>query len=181
MGFEFLSTNITGLYLVNNLIFHDSRGFFIKTFHFEKFKEKGIDFVPKESYFSVSHKDVIRGMHFQIPPFEHYKMTTVIKGEILDVVLDLRKNSTTFGNYFKVMMTDSHLQTILIPPGCAHGFLSLQNESIISYSTTTTYSPEHDLGIHFNSFGFEWPVKEPILSSRDQSFPRFNDFNTPFV
>jgi dTDP-4-dehydrorhamnose 3,5-epimerase/CDP-3, 6-dideoxy-D-glycero-D-glycero-4-hexulose-5-epimerase len=119
-------------------------------------------------------------MHFQIPPEDHIKIVYVIAGEVLDVCLDLRSNSQSFGEFFSLKLSGEDSSYLYIPKGIAHGFASLQNDTVIHYIQTSCYSQSYDCGIKYDSFGFDWPVKNPILSDRDRAFPKFNDWNTPF-
>jgi dTDP-4-dehydrorhamnose 3,5-epimerase/CDP-3, 6-dideoxy-D-glycero-D-glycero-4-hexulose-5-epimerase len=135
----------------------------------------------KENYYSISGKNVIRGMHFQIPPFEHVKVVYLNQGKIFDVVLDLRKDSTTFGQYYSIIISFDNPIMIYIPVGCAHGFLSLEDNSIVSYLQTSSYNKESDTGIRWDSFGMNWNAIDPIISERDKSFQRFDDFQSPFL
>lgn len=160
--------------------FDDARGSFIKTFHDSTLQEKGIDFTLKESYFSHSHKDVIRGMHFQTPPHHHAKIVFCPRGAILDVIVDLRKDSPTYRQYYAHELSAANHLAYYIPEGFAHGFKSLQNGSITYYLVSSEYSKEHDTGILYNSFGFDWGVENPIISERDLSFPGLREFQTSF-
>ena len=119
-------------------------------------------------------------MHLQLPPHEHIKLVYVTHGEILDVILDLRKNSNTFGEYLTIPIT-SYSNSLYIPKGCAHGFLTVSEEATVVYNVSTVYNPQADTGIKWDSFGFDWfGVRDPILSERDHNFVNFKDFNSPF-
>jgi len=174
-------TNIIGLKILEPRIFEDARGKFIKTFTDEFIKEQGLDIDIKETYYSISHKDVIRGMHFQTPPYGHTKIVYVPHGKIIDVVLDLRKNSLTYEKYFSLELSSENAKILIIPKGLAHGFKSLQDNTNVTYMQTTTYAPNNDEGIKFDSFGFDWKCKNPKLSDRDLSFQSLDEFKTPFV
>jgi dTDP-4-dehydrorhamnose 3,5-epimerase len=173
-------TFITGLKLIHLNEFKDQRGSFIKVFSEGIFLENNLETAFKESYYSISAKNVIRGMHFQVPPAEHIKLLYLNSGRVLDVILDLRKASVTFGQYFSVELTVSNPVLVYIPFGCAHGFLSLENQTMVTYLQTSCYQSEFDKGIHFDSFDFNWPVKNPIISERDKTFSPFNNFKSPF-
>ena len=175
-----ISTNIKDLCILENLIIEDERGYFHKPFNFDVFRENGLDADFQEFYYSVSKKGVVRGMHFQIPPCDHTKLVYVSKGKILDVVLDIRKKSNTFGKYFSIEITETEGKYLYIPQGCAHGFLSLEDDTIVNYAQTTGYSKECDKGILYNSFGFDWSVENEIISERDKSFPELFEFKSPF-
>ena len=121
-------------------------------------------------------------MHFQIPPHDHAKVVYVVSGKILDVILDLRKESSTYGQYFSVQLSAVDPSFLYIPSGMAHGFLSLEDNSKVLYMQTTTYSSECDKGILWNSFGVKWPLlaQDAIISQRDLAHPPFADFTSPF-
>lgn len=172
-------TELPGVYVLQPDVFEDHRGHFVKTYHEELFRARGIEFAPKEEFFSVSRRNVLRGMHFQHPPAAHDKLVYCPAGRVLDVVLDLRSASTGV-RCLSRELSAANRQMLFIPTGCAHGFLALEDHSVMVYQTSTVHSPTHDAGILWNSFGFEWPVKNPILSERDQKFPAWRDFQTPF-
>lgn len=158
----------------------DVRGSFTKAFHEGSLREKGIDFSLRESYFSLSGRDVIRGMHFQTPPHQHAKIVFCPVGEILDVVLDLRASSPTYGQHFsQVLSAENHL-ALYIPEGCAHGFRALTEGAMTFYLVSSVYSPAHDTGIRWDSFGFDWGVDAPLMSDRDKGFMGLAEFHSPF-
>jgi dTDP-4-dehydrorhamnose 3,5-epimerase len=172
-------TEIPDVLLLDNFVHIDDRGEFIKAFSNDFFGSTGLSFLPRELYYSISKKNVIRGMHFQIPPKEHAKLFFVIKGAILDVVLDLRKSSPMFGKCTSFYLAEGK-SSIYIPSGCAHGFKSLHDDTVVFYSQTSCYSKEHDAGILWNSFEFDWKIEEPIISERDKSFASFNNYESKF-
>lgn len=178
---KIIDTPIQGLKILEPKVFEDIRGQFVKTFTDEFFKLQGLDINIKETYYSISHKNVIRGMHFQKPPDEHIKLVYVPQGEIIDVVLDIRKNSPSYGKFFEIKLSAENNKVLIIPKGLAHGFKSLKNNTNVTYMQTSCYSPNNDKGINYNSFGFDWKCSNPKLSDRDLSFPSLNDFITPFV
>ena len=178
---EFVKTEIEGLYLIKPRILGDSRGKFVKTFHADSFKEYGLKYDFKESYYSTSQKNVLRGMHFQTPPKDHEKMVYVTHGAILDVVVDIRKGSVTYGKHVSQTLTAKNGYIFYIPRGCAHGFLSLEDDSNVTYMQTSMYAPNNDGGINPQSIGFDWGIDNPITSDRDLTFDNLEDFNTPFV
>jgi len=178
---KIIDTHIEGLKILEPRIFEDSRGKFIKTFNNNFFKENNLNIEIKETYYSLSHKDVIRGMHFQTPPYEHIKLVYVSTGKIIDVVLDIRKSSPTFGKYFKAELSCANGKVLIIPKGLAHGFKSLENNTNVTYLQTTCYAPNNDSGIKYDSFGFDWDCETPQLSHRDLSFQTLDEFQTPFV
>ena len=159
---------------------HDARGTFVKAFHETTFKQAGIEFTLRESYFSFSKKDVIRGMHFQLPPQQHSKVVFCPQGAILDVVLDLRKNSPTYMQFFTHELSEHNHKACYIPEGFAHGFKSLTENALTYYLVSSEYSQPHDTGIRYDSIGLDWQVENPIISARDLSFGRMEDFDSPF-
>jgi dTDP-4-dehydrorhamnose 3,5-epimerase len=176
---ELIELDLPGVYLIKQRNFSDLRGNFVKTFHRTTFLEYGLCGDFKESFFSESKKNVIRGMHFQVPPADHHKLVTIYAGSILDVIVDLRSGEN-FGKYISVELSREDATAIYIPKGCAHGFLSLTEGSVVNYMTSTEHSPENDRGIRFDSFGFNWPVDNPIMSDRDQAFPGIEEFKGVF-
>ncbi len=174
------ATPFEGLYILETNNFTDNRGSFQKLFNADWFTAEGLDTDFKEFYYSVSHRNVIRGMHFQLPPHQHAKLVYVSKGNIVDVVLDLRKNSSTFGKYFNVTLNDTDARYLYIPVGFAHGFMALDDNTIVNYAQTSCYNKDADAGIAFNSFGFDWNIEQPIISDRDAGFVPFEDFKTVF-
>ena len=177
---EIIQTKLAGVYVLKFLHFKDERGGFVKTFHAGTFKENGLDTDFRESYFSTSEKNVIRGMHFQLPPHEHSKLVYVTHGKVLDVVLDIRKDSATFGDYITVELSNGENNAIYISKGLAHGFCVPEDNATMVYMTSTVYNKDFDAGIKWDSFGFDWPVKNPLISERDRSFVSFKDFESPF-
>ena len=175
-----LPTGFDGLFVLQPKITEDRRGCFVKTYHDGLFQELGIPFAPREQFFSVSARDVLRGMHFQLSPMAHSKLVYCIAGRVLDVVLDLRRACASHGQAFARELSAAHREMLFIPAGFAHGFLALEDGSTMVYQTSTVHSPPHDSGILWNSFGFRWPVSHPILSERDGRFPAWNDFASSF-
>jgi dTDP-4-dehydrorhamnose 3,5-epimerase len=160
--------------------FLDDRGSFIKTFHNTTLQEAGINFQLKESYFSFSNKDVIRGMHFQLPPHQHAKIVFCPYGAILDVIIDLRRSSPTYGKYYARELSRENHKAYYIPEGFAHGFKALTDDAMTYYLVTSEYSKEEDTGIRYDSFGFDWQLEQPVISQRDLCFPTLAEFSSPF-
>jgi dTDP-4-dehydrorhamnose 3,5-epimerase/CDP-3, 6-dideoxy-D-glycero-D-glycero-4-hexulose-5-epimerase len=177
---KIIDTGFEGLYLLEGNVFEDLRGLFLKTFNQSVFSDLGLETNYKERYYSKSHKNVIRGMHFQIPPFDHIKIVNVLQGSILDVVVDLRKKSPTYKTYFSIELNDNNGRFLYIPKGFAHGFKALTDNAIVEYNQTTEYSKECDCGIRWDSFGFDWQVSNPVISERDSNFQSLNDYSSPF-
>ena len=178
---EFQELDLPGCYLIYPDVFTDERGLFVKIYQQELFREKGGETTFSEQYFTYSHNGVLRGLHFQLPPHEHIKLVTCLTGSVMDVVVDLREGSPTFGQWRSCDLNDQNRGVLLIPKGFAHGFYVLSQGALMLYNVSTVYNANSDSGIRWNSLGIEWPLdSDPILSQRDQSFPLFQDFNSPF-
>jgi len=179
---QFKNTPFNQLLVIEPFRHIDLRGEFVKTYHAEQFQHAGLRFELREEFFSVSKKDVLRGMHFQTPPFEHQKCIYCTQGNILDVVLDLRKNEPTYGKCFSIELSALNRLMLWIPIGFAHGFLSLTEESCVIYKTDREHAPSNDMGIRWNSFGFDWQVDAHLLklSARDLQLPPFDSLQFPF-
>lgn len=173
-------TTLPGLKLIQPRIFTDVRGIFVKTFHADLFEHLGMEFQPREEFFSVSHRNVVRGMHFQLPPAAHSKLVYCVAGRVLDVVVDLRLASVTFGRCTSRELSAENREMFFMPVGFAHGFASLEDGSVMVYQTNTVHAPECDAGILWNSFGFDWGVADPVINERDRKFPTLQDFVSPF-
>ena len=158
-------TKLKGLKIITNKIYKDSRGYFKEDFKQALFKGSKFIF----SCTSRSKKNVLRGLHMQTKK-KQGKFVSVLKGSILDVVVDLRKNSKTFGKHFKIELTEKNGKSIFIPPGFAHGFLARDKENIVHYYNTNYRSSGHEIGIKWNdkSLNIKWPIKNPILSKKDR-------------
>lgn len=178
--FEFIKTPIDKVFELTLPCFEDDRGSFTKVFQDSTCRNSGIDFKIKESYYSLSKKDVIRGMHFQLPPFQHHKIVFCPQGSILDVVVDLRKTSATYGQYFSAILSAANHKGLFLPEGCAHGFKSLAEDTLTIYLVSSEYQEDADAGILWNSFGLDWECSDPVISERDQFFQPLSDFHTPF-
>lgn len=174
------NTDIQGLYYITPNVFRDRRGVFIKSFNSDIFQDNGINIDIKEVYYSISSKNVIRGMHFQSPPHAHSKLVYVPRGAMIDVVLDIRADSPTYGKYLTFEVNEENNAVILIPEGCIHGLLSLRDDSLLLFHQSSNYAPEHDKGIEYNSFGFSWPDDNPIISDRNIALSDFSDY-TPVL
>lgn len=178
---QFNPIQLKGAFLIDMPAFYDERGSFIKTFHDTTLRDNGINFELKESYFSFSKKDVIRGMHFQLPPHQHSKIVFCPKGAIMDVIVDLRKESATYGQYYAHELSEANHKAYFIPEGFAHGFKALTDDAITYYLVSSEYHKDSDTGILYNSFGYNWGLENPIISARDLSFVKLEDFESGFV
>ena len=173
-------TPIEGLLILQTENFRDNRGAFQKLFSYDFFVEHGLATDFKEFYYSLNCKNVVRGMHFQTPPVQHVKMVYVSHGRIRDAVVDLRKHSATYGRTFTIELDAEQGRYMYIPVGLAHGYVSLEDDTIVNYAQTSCYDREHDCGIDSMSVGIDWGVDEPIRSGRDLTFPKLEDYNSPF-
>lgn len=174
---------LPGVKILRPFVFEDARGNFVKPFHEGQLASHGIAINVREEFFSTSGAGVIRGMHFQVPPHAHNKLVYCISGKVIDVLLDLRKDSPTHGQStsFELSATNRHI--VFIPIGFAHGFISVEENACLVYKTDAVHAPDSDRGILWNSFGFGWPLAEgyePPISARDQGHPSFADFDSPF-
>lgn len=177
---EIIPTPLTGLVVLRPKVFLDARGAFLKTFHAGQFRDLGLEFQPAEVFCNVSHRGVIRGLHFQLPPATQARLVTCLSGRLLDVMLDLRRDSATYGQVFSRELDDASREMIFIPAGFAHGFQALTDNTVMLYHANPVHSPAHDTGLRWDSFGFNWPLAEPVVSGRDLAFPAFAEFNSPF-
>ncbi len=171
---------LAGAFIITLPASEDVRGTFVKAYGETVFRNAGIDFTLRESYFSFSKKDVIRGMHFQLPPHQHSKIVYCPVGAILDVIVDLRKDSSTYHQYYAHELSANNHKAVFIPEGFAHGFKSLTDNSLTCYLVSSEYNKTHDTGIRYDSIGFDWDVKEPVLSERDLSFVGMGEFGGGF-
>ena len=174
---------IEGLLLIKPRIFEDDRGFFYESFNETKYKEiLGAEIQFVQDNISVSKKNVLRGLHFQKPPFAQGKLVTVLRGSVMDVAVDLRKESKTYGQYQLVELSENNKLQFWIPAGFAHGFCSLEDDTIFSYKCTNYYSPQHEETIMWNDpdLAIDWKIINPIVSDKDKIGKYFNTFDSPF-
>jgi len=175
-------TEIPGLLVVQPDVFADSRGFFFESYNKKKYEKVGIldDFV--QDNISKSKKGTVRGLHYQVGDKAQGKLCQVIEGEVLDVAVDIRFNSPTFGRYFSLNLNSETKSQLWIPAGFAHGFSVLSNEAIFSYKCTNYYSKAHERAILFNDqdLKIDWKIKEPIVSEKDLSAANFKNIEKDF-
>lgn len=162
-------------------VFNDERGSFVKTFHNEVFSRHEMETKFKEQYYSISEKNVIRGLHFQVPPEDHSKLVYCPLGKVIDIVVDLRKGSPTYGEFDTFTLSSDQKNSIYIPKGFAHGFGTLSDKAILVYNVSTVYSPSCDSGILWSSLDIQWKIENPIVSKRDNEFISMKDFQSPFI
>ena len=158
----------------------DARGIFVKTMQSSVFAGLGLEFSFPESFYSVSHQNVLRGMHFQLAPADGAKLVYCTSGAILDVAFDLRKGSASYGQSTSFVLRPELANGVYIPPGVAHGFYVQEGPATVVYQVSAEYNPALDAGVKWDSIGFSWPDDAPLISERDHSFPEFKQFVTPF-
>ncbi|MGD0835199.1 MAG: dTDP-4-dehydrorhamnose 3,5-epimerase [Polyangia bacterium] len=175
------STELAGCCELRPRVYDDSRGRLVKVFHRDAFAALGFatDFV--ETYYSMSHRGVIRGLHFQTPPAEHAKLVCCTSGRVQDAVVDLRRGSPTYGMYVTLELSAEIGNMLYIPPGMAHGFCVLSRQAHMVYQVTSQYDAGHDAGIRWDSARIPWKIAAPILSERDRNHPALSDFSSPFL
>ena len=174
-GFVLMHEPMDECYVFQTPCFDDSRGSFTKLFHVSAYDQLGFNFQPMETFYTISHENVLRGMHFQTQEAAHKKLVTCISGRVLDVVVDVRKDSPTFNRPFSIVLDAGKPISLLIGKGYAHGFLSLTDHSVMNYMTSTVHDHKNDKGILWSSIAYDWPIDNPILSSRDSSHPHIGD------
>ena len=173
---------IAGVRLIRHPVRPDARGSFAKLLHPSDMADSGGTLPLRESFVSWSHPGVLRGMHFQSPPAAHDKAVTCLVGRVLDVVLDLRRSSPTYGKACAFELHGAAPATVWAPVGCAHGFLVMGREpALLHYSVTAEHSPENDRGVRWDSFGFAWPAEARLVSERDKGLPALADLDSPFA
>lgn len=179
--FNFVNTEIEGLYVIEPKVFGDNRGYFMETYNYEDFKAAGLDMVFVQDNQSYSTKGVLRGLHFQ-KKHPQGKLVRVIKGEVFDVAVDLRGGSKTYGKWYGVTLTAENKKQFYIPEGFAHGFLVLSDQAEFVYKCTEFYHPEDEGGIKWNDkeIGVKWPIEgieEIQLSEKDKKHSGLSDLN----
>ena len=178
---ERINTSILGCYEIRPRIVADERGTFVKTFHKETFETWGLTGAFAEQFYSTSKQNVLRGLHFQLPPHDHAKLVMCVSGKVLDAAVDLRKGSPTYGKYVIMELASTKANMIYIPSGMAHGFLTLSDTATLLYNTTTMHSLPHDSGIRWDSVSIPWPTDKPIISLRDAALVGLDELDSPFV
>ena len=179
MSMKYIKTDIPGVLLVEPKVFKDSRGFFMETFHQNKYAEAGIDHAFIQDNFSHSAQGTLRGLHYQLSPYTQAKLVRVIEGSVLDVTVDIREYSPTFGQHVTVELTGKNKHQLFVPHGFAHGFVVLSDSATFAYKVDNYYVPELERGIAFNDskLNIDWKlaVDELHLSDRDKTHPDLSD------
>lgn len=182
---EVIKTAIEGVYIIEPKVFGDARGYFFESFSERDFKEKVGDIHFVQDNESMSKFGVMRGLHFQRPPYAQSKLVRCVKGEVIDVAVDIREGSPTYGQHVAVLLTEENHRQFFIPQGFAHGFAVLSESAVFQYKCDNFYHPEADGGISIldESLGIDWGLKmeEALLSEKDTKHPKLAEFDTPFV
>jgi len=172
----FKETNLKGAYIIELEPLEDERGFFARSFCLEEFKKNGIDFNIVQCNISYNKsKGTLRGMHYQIKPYEEAKLVSCTSGAIYDVIIDLRPDSPTYCQWFAVELTEENYKMLYIPKGFAHGFQTLEDNTVVFYQMSEFYYPECARGVRWDdsTFEIEWPLSEQVMSKKDLSYPDF--------
>ena len=177
-----IKTPIPDLLVIQPKVFEDERGYFFESFNKDKFNIEGINCEFLQDNESKSQKGVLRGLHFQNPPYAQAKLVRVIKGAVLDVAVDIRKSSATYGQHYTLELSEMNKTIMFIPEGFAHGFLTLADNTIFSYKCTQLYNKASEDVIFWNDpdLKINWGITDPILSEKDQNAQKFKDFNSLF-
>jgi dTDP-4-dehydrorhamnose 3,5-epimerase len=181
MNFE--KSDINGLLIITPDVFGDERGYFFESFSLNKYEQAGINFNFVQDNISKSKKNTIRGLHYQVGEKAQGKLCQVIKGKVLDVAVDIRFKSPTFGKHYSIELSeDNHIQ-FWIPPGFAHGFSVLSEEAVFHYKCTEYYSKENERAILYNDrdLNIDWKVKQPVVSEKDKQAKLFKDIHKDFI
>jgi len=180
---EFIETSLKDAYIIQPKVFQDERGFFLESYSEKEFKENDIKakFVQDNHSLSVK-KGVLRGLHFQLPPNEQSKLVRVTRGKVCDVIVDIRKNSPTYGKWEGFELSAENFKMLFVPRGFAHAFLTLEDNTEFLYKVDNLYAPESDSGLIWNDsdLNIDWPIRDPILSEKDAKLQKFKDFQSPF-
>jgi dTDP-4-dehydrorhamnose 3,5-epimerase len=177
-----IQSEIPDLLIIQPTVFEDSRGYFFESYNKKKFSEIGIETEFVQDNRSLSQKDVMRGLHFQNPPYAQGKLVSVIKGAVLDIAVDIRKNSAFYGKYVGIELNERNKTMLWVPEGFAHGFLTLENDTIFTYKCTNYYNKEAEGCILWNDkdLNINWNVENPVLSEKDKTGMLFKDFVSLF-
>ena len=182
---KFIKTAIPDVYIIEPSVFGDDRGYFLESFNLEKFEEYiyPIKFVQDNE--SKSSKGVLRGLHFQKPPFNQAKLVRCIEGRVIDVAVDIRKGSPTYGKHVAIELTGENKRQLFVPRGFAHGFSVLSDTAVFAYKVDNTYAPKFDAGIRWNDkkLNIQWGLEESevLVSAKDAELPFLSEFESPFT
>ena len=181
---NFLETSIPGLILIEPKVWKDERGYFYESYNQKAFKEAGINENFVQDNQSFSQRGTLRGLHGQAPPYGQCKLVRVIQGRVIDVAVDIRKESPTYGRQEAVELSADNFRMLWIPAGFLHGFVTLEDNTIFSYKVTNLYNKESEIGVIWNDpdLNIDWGIAEQdlILSEKDKALPSFKEFSSPF-
>tara|TARA_R110002049_G_scaffold3502_11_gene26266 strand:+ start:6333 stop:6875 length:543 start_codon:yes stop_codon:yes gene_type:complete len=179
---KIITTPIKDLIIIEPNVFKDDRGYFFESYNEKTLNNLGFNKKFIQDNISRSSKGVLRGLHFQKTPFSQGKLVQVLKGAVLDIAVDIRINSPTYGQHFAAELNDQNNRLFFIPEGFAHGFLTLEDDTIFSYKCTNLYHKESEGGLMWNdpTLGINWGIEKPILSKKDLDYIAFENFKTPF-
>jgi dTDP-4-dehydrorhamnose 3,5-epimerase len=182
MGFKVQTTAIEGLLILEPAVFGDERGYFMESYSEPAFAELGLHMHFVQDNLSFSRKGILRGLHFQAPPYDQGKLVSVVQGHVLDVAVDIRKNSPTYGQHVMVHLSDENHRLFYVPPGFAHGFLVISEECYFSYKCTNNYNRASEGGLMWNdpSLNIDWQATAPQVSEKDTQYLPFTEFVSPF-
>ncbi len=176
------TTPIEGLLIIEPQVFTDPRGYFYESYNKEKFVASGINLEFVQDNQSLSQKGIVRGLHFQAPPYAQGKLVRVIQGSVMDIAVDIRKNSPTYGQYFSIVLSAENRTMFFIPPGFAHGFETLEDNTIFLYKCTDVYNKESEGGLLWNDpeLAIQWNSLDPLISDKDKILPTLKDLISPY-
>ncbi|KAB2914948.1 MAG: dTDP-4-dehydrorhamnose 3,5-epimerase [Bacteroidetes bacterium] len=163
-------------------VFYDERGYFYESYNADAFNNAGIPDVFVQDNQSLSQKGALRGLHFQAPPYAQGKLVRVIKGAVYDVIVDVRKDSPTYGKHYGIELTEENFTMFWVPPGFAHGFVTLKDNTIFTYKCTNVYNKASEGGLLWSdpALGIDWNIENPIVSDKDKVLPNFENLVSPF-
>ena len=175
-------TPLKGLVIIDPKVIKDDRGYFFESFRKSILTDRGFDLEFVQDNESLSNKGTVRGLHLQAPPFGQDKLLRVVRGSIYDVVVDVRKDSNTFGHSYGIELSGSNNLLFFIPQGFAHGFCCLEDETIVQYKCSNYYNRDSEMGVSWNDpeLQINWPIDNPIVSDKDQTHPPLAEFVSPF-
>lgn len=179
---EIIKTPLDGLLIIKPDVFEDERGYFFESYNHGTFLKEGLEITFLQDNESKSKKGVLRGLHFQAPPFAQGKLVRVMRGSVLDVAVDIRKNSPTYGKWESIVLSGQNKWMYWIPPGFAHGFVTLEDDTIFFYKCTNVYNKSSEGSILWNDtdLNIRWDVSDPLISDKDKVAPAFREFISPF-
>ena len=177
-----INTPLDGLLVFTPEIYEDDRGYFFESWNKKIFKEFGLNYEFNQDNQSLSKYGVLRGLHFQNPPYAQGKLVRVVKGKVLDVVVDIRSDSSTYGSHYKIELSETNKLIFWIPPGFAHGFITLENDTIFSYKCTSVYNKQSEQALLWSdkTLNIDWQIKKPIVSQKDQNAIKFLSFKSKY-